>query len=160
MPATSVEPGAQESFGALLADVLRLLRSDFLRRARTPSLPPQLHRLLLAAHRHPGCRQVELAAWLDLSPVTVGRMLDRLERQGLLRREQHPTDRRATVVHVERKALPQVRRLAGFARRTLDRAFTGMTPTERQVLLTGLQKVRMNLSGARGTGTGRRTHGR
>lgn len=152
---------APEAFGPLLADVLRLLRADFLRRTREQALTPQLHRLLLVAHRNPGCRQVELAEWLEISPVTIGRMLDRLEHQGLLRRERHPTDRRATRIHLEQQALPIVKRLAEISGQVQDRALAGLDAAERHALLAGLRRVHANLvQGQRnGTGGGRR-HGR
>lgn len=144
----------------MLADLLRLLRANLYPPARAQSLTPQLHRLLLAAHRRPGCRQVELAGWLDLSPVTVGRMLDRLEQQGLVRRQSHPTDRRATRIHVEAKALPIVRRLDDQLAKAHERALAGMTSEEREALMAGLRRVHENLSTARERATTeRRCHG-
>jgi len=160
MDYTSSLPRVPETLGPLLADVLRLLRADFQRRTRTQGLSPQLHRLLLAAHHLPGCRQVELAGWLDLSPVTVGRMLDRLEQQGLVRRESHPTDRRATRIHVDAKALPLVKRLTELGLQTHERALAGIGTEERQALMAGLRRVHENLSTARVRATtGRRNHG-
>jgi DNA-binding MarR family transcriptional regulator len=159
LPAFPAE--SQESFGSLLAEVVRLLRSDFVRRARSNSLGPQQHRLLLAAHGLPGCRQIELARRLDLSPVTVGRMLDRLEAQGLIRRERHPLDRRATRVYLERKALSQVHRLADTVDETHERAFAGIGAEQRQALVDGLRQVRENLMATRKRAKApRRDHGR
>ncbi len=144
----------------MLADLLRLMRADFYQRTRSQALAPQLHRLLLAVHRSPGCRQVELAGWLDLSPVTVGRMLDRLEQQGLVRRDSHPTDRRATRIHVETRALPLVKRLNDLLVQAHARALAGMTTDEREALMAGLRRVHENLSTARDQATsGRRHHG-
>lgn len=160
VPRTPAPSPAGDTFGALVADVLRLMRADFQQRARSHSLPPQLHRLLLAVHRTPGCRQVELAERLDLSPVTVGRMLDRLEKQGLVRREAHPTDRRAARVSVDAKALPQVRRLAEFAQEAQERALEGMAPDERRAVMAALRQVRDNLLAARSESAKRqRRHG-
>lgn len=148
-----------DTLGAMLADLLRLLRADFYQRGRSQALAPQLHRLLLIAHRIPGCRQVELASWLDLSPVTVGRMLDRLEQQGLIRRETHPTDRRATRVHVEAKALPLVRRLTELLAQAHERALAGMSIEDREALMAGLRRVHANLSTARVRPITGRRHG-
>lgn len=164
MPTTaSASPSPPEAFGPLVSDVLRLLRTDFLRRTREQSLTPQLHRLLLIAHRHPGCLQVQLAEKLDITPVTVGRMLDRLEKQGLLRREQHSTDRRATRIHLEPGALPIVKRLTASLRETGERALAGLDAAQREALLASLRRVQENLAQAPeriGTERGTGTHGR
>lgn len=157
---TSYESQVPDTLAAMLADLLRLLRADFYQRTRSQALAPQLYRLLLTVHRRPGCRQVELASWLDLSPVTVGRMLDRLEQQGLVRRESHPTDRRATRIHVEAKALPLVKRLNELLVQAHGRALAGMSTAEQDALMAGLRRVHENLSTARGRATaGRRNHG-
>jgi DNA-binding MarR family transcriptional regulator len=131
--------------GVLLTDVLRLLRVDFYRRARGVALTPQLHRLLLVINRHPRCRQVQLAEWLEITPVTVGRMLDRLEKQGMIRRDGHPDDRRAVCVELAPDALPLVKRLTGFAELTRERALEGIADDERSMLLELLGRVRDNL---------------
>lgn len=129
----------------LLTDVLRLLRADFYRRAPGIPLTPQLHRLLMLVHRNPRCRQVELAEWLELTPVTVGRMLDRLEKQQFVRRDSHPEDRRAVCVELEPRALPLVKRLAGIATETRERALEGLEATDRTALINALARVRENL---------------
>jgi DNA-binding MarR family transcriptional regulator len=129
----------------LLTDVLRLLRADFYRRAPGIPLTPQLHRLLMLIHRNPRCRQVELAEWLELAPVTVGRMLDRLEKQQFVRRDGHPDDRRAVCVELEPGALPLVQRLAGIAAETRERALAGLDVRDRAALIDALARVRENL---------------
>jgi DNA-binding MarR family transcriptional regulator len=156
-----LEATREEQLGVLLIDVLRLLRADFSQRARGVSLTPQLHRLLLLIHRNPRCRQVQLAEWLEITPVTVGRMLDRLEKQELIRRDGHPDDRRATCVELDPKALPLVQRLAGFAAATRARALEGLGADERAALVNGLRRVHENLlrevpqRTTRGAGNGR-----
>jgi DNA-binding MarR family transcriptional regulator len=134
-----------EQFGFLVVDILRLLRADFSGRTRGMALTPQLHRLLLHVHRDPGCRQVELAGWLEITPVTVGRMLDRLEKQHLIRRESHPADRRATCVRIEPKALPIVKKLTDAATMTRSRALQGISASERRALIASLRRIHLNL---------------
>jgi DNA-binding MarR family transcriptional regulator len=132
--------------GILLADVLRLMRQDFAARTRAMPLSPALHRLLLYVQRRPGSRQVELAEWLDVTPVTVGRMIDRLERQNLVRRENHPADRRATCVYVGEGAAELLASLGAKAHDTRQRAVDGLTAQQRKDLITALAKVRANLA--------------
>ena len=131
--------------GFLTSDVLRLLRADFATRASDMPLTPALHRLLFNVNRHPGCRQVELAEWLEITPVTVGRMIDRLEKQGLVRRENEPGDRRVFRVFIAAEAGPLLAQINAKAEQTRERAFRGMSAAQREALLGALAQMRENL---------------
>jgi len=135
----------QSQLGFLMSDVLRLLRADFASRASDMPLTPALHRLLYNVHRHPGCRQVELADWLEITPVTVGRMIDRLEQQGLVRRVDEPGDRRVLRVFIAPKAGPLLAQINAKAEQTRERAFRGMSAAQRAALLGALAQLRDNL---------------
>lgn len=135
----------QSQLGFLMSDVLRLLRADFASRASDMPLTPALHRLLYNVHRHPGCRQVELADWLEITPVTVGRMIDRLEQQGLVRRVDEPGDRRVLRVFIAPKAGPLLAQINAKAEQTRERAFRGMSEAQRAALLGALAQLRDNL---------------
>jgi DNA-binding MarR family transcriptional regulator len=135
----------QSQLGFLTADVLRLLRADFASRASDMPLTPALHRLLFNVNRHPGCRQVELADWLEITPVTVGRMIDRLEQQGLVRRENEPGDRRVSRVFIAPQAGPLLAQINAKAEQTRERAFRGMSAAQREALLGALAQLRDNL---------------
>jgi DNA-binding MarR family transcriptional regulator len=145
---TARKPAAtprQSQLGFLTADVLRLLRADFASRASDMPLTPALHRLLYNVNRHPGCRQVELAEWLEITPVTVGRMIDRLEQQGLVRRENEPGDRRSFRVFIAPQAGPLLAQINAKAEQTRERAFRGMSAAQREALLSALEQLRENL---------------
>jgi DNA-binding MarR family transcriptional regulator len=133
------------TLGILLADVLRLMRQDFAMRTRTMPLTPALHRLLIYVQRKPGCRQIELADWLEVTPVTVGRMLDRLERQKLIRRQNHPVDRRATCIYVGEGAGELLTHLTANASETRHRAVDGLSALQRRELISALQRMKSNL---------------
>jgi DNA-binding MarR family transcriptional regulator len=156
----SLDATGDEQFGFLIMDILRLLRADYGSRTRGMALTPQLHRLLLLVHRHPGCRQVELADWLEITPVTVGRMLDRLEKQELVRRDSHPDDRRAVRVQLTPEALPLVGKLADIAVLSREAALQGIGTSERRALVASLRRVHRNLTQeALERGGRRRAHG-
>ena len=74
------------SLGPVFADSLRLLRRDFYARTKGLGLTPALARLLLYVAREPDSRQTDLAARLEVTPVTLGRMVDRLVQRGYVRR--------------------------------------------------------------------------
>ena len=145
-PTETPEAPEEMMLGVLLADVLRLLRQDFSARTRTMPLSPALHRLLLYVKQRPGSRQVELAEWLEVTPVTVGRMIDRLERQNLVRRESHPADRRATCIYIGEGATELLAKLTAKANDTRQRAIEGLSSVQIKELIAALQLMRSNLS--------------
>jgi MarR family transcriptional regulator, transcriptional regulator for hemolysin len=134
------------SLGYLLADVLRLLRRDFHTRASGLRLTPALARLLYYVHRQPGARQSELAALLDVTPVTLGRMIDRLVKHGYARRRADRADRRAVRVHLAPGGTPLVAQMTRIGELTTARATRGLTRRERRQLLELLGRLRANLS--------------
>jgi DNA-binding MarR family transcriptional regulator len=133
------------SLGLLIGEVVRLLRADFATRAAGTSLTPALWRLLFHVSRNEGGRQTDFAERMELTPVTIGRMIDRLEKQQLLRRVADATDRRASRVYLGRRAQPMLDRLQAIAAETNERAMTGLPPAEREALLGALRRVRTNL---------------
>ena len=140
----------EQTLSFLLADVLRRLRVDFHSRARTLHMTPSLARLLFFVGRQPDCRQTELADFLEVSPVTVGRMIDRLEKQGVVQRVPDLADRRVYRIRLARAANPLVARMKKIAALSTARATRGFSPRQRAVLLRGIARMRDNLAdGAR-----------
>jgi DNA-binding MarR family transcriptional regulator len=134
------------TLGYLIADVLRLLRRDFHARATGLGLTPALTRLLFHVHRHPGARPSELAALLDVTPVTLGRMLDRLVRRGYVRRRADPADRRALRVQLAPRAEPLIAQMTRIGELTSARATRGLTQPQRAQLLELLGRLHANLN--------------
>src|SRR5207244_6361939 len=86
----------QPNIGAMLHDVARLIRRRFERRARQTGLPitRQQARALLNIARNQGLSQAAVATMLDIEPIALVRLLDRLHEEGLVERRPHATDRR------------------------------------------------------------------
>ena len=143
----AAEPGAGPALGYLLADVVRLMRRDFRARATGLGLTPALTRLLLHVQRAPGCRQADLAALLDLTPVTLGRMIDRLAARGYVRRRPDPVDRRAVQVYVAARGKPLLARMTTIVAQTTARATRGLAAGERATLQALLRRLADNLGG-------------
>ncbi len=137
----------EEDFGLLVMDVLRLLRVDFSGRARGVPYTLELHAALMLIQRHPGCRQTQLARWMEVTPTTIGRMLDRLEQDQIVRREPDPRDRRALRVHLLPKATPLIGQLLEISAQSLQLALQGLSTSERRSLASLLRRVRSNLAG-------------
>ena len=82
------------SFGYAIADLTRLFRRVFDRRSAQLGLTRAQWRALSRIERTQGVTQAELAEDLDLEPIAVGRVVDRLESAGFLERRADPDDRR------------------------------------------------------------------
>ena len=143
----TVKSAGDPSLGYVIADVLRLLRRDFHARATGLELTPALARLLFHVHRAPGCRQTDLAARLDVTPVTLGRMIDRLIARGYVRRQEDAEDRRAVRIYVAERGEPLVARMAEIAEATKSRALQGFGPREQLALYGLLARMVVNLGG-------------
>ncbi|MBS0373645.1 MAG: MarR family transcriptional regulator [Proteobacteria bacterium] len=137
---------AERSLGYLLTDVVRLMRRDFYTRTGPVGLTPALTRLLFYVHRDPGSHQTALAQRLDVTPVTLCRMVDRLAQRGFVRREPDPADRRAVRVFVAPRGEPLVERMTQVADETRARALRGLKPGERRALLKLLGQMAGNLT--------------
>lgn len=95
-----------------IADTARLIRREMNRRAAALGATRAQWRVLARLHRFGGGqRQIELADALDVEPITLSRMIDRLEESGLVERRRDPADRRAWRIHLTEKARPVVDQL-------------------------------------------------
>jgi len=83
----------------LLHDVARIMRTKFDKRARSRGMTRAQWHILARVDRQPGLSQRELAAICEVEPITVARLVDRLEEHGLLERRPDPTDRRVWRLH-------------------------------------------------------------
>src|SRR5277367_1687889 len=84
----------------LLNDVARLLRVDADKRARAHDMTRAQWGILIWLERQPGITQKELAELLEVEPITVARLVDRLEVRGMVERRPDPRDRRIWRLHL------------------------------------------------------------
>ena len=84
----------------LLHDVARLLRVDADKRARAHGMTRAQWGILIWLERQPGISQKELSELLDVEPITVARLVDRLEARGMVERRPDPRDRRIWRLHL------------------------------------------------------------
>ena len=134
------------NFGYLVTDVARLMRTVYDRRVRNLGLTRSQWWVLNHLFRHPGVTQSELAAILEIERATLGRLLDRLEAKGWVRREHDARDRRAWRVHLGAAAEPQMRALRKRAAELMRDALSGLSPAERERLIDALLAVKANLA--------------
>ena len=138
----------QPNIGALLSEVARLLRRRFERRARQSGLPLTRHqaRTLLSIARDEGLSQAAIATLLDIEPIALVRMLDRLHEEGLVERRLHPTDRRIRTLWLTPVGWAVVERVLAINAEVREEACAGLAPDARKALMHALDQMRGNLT--------------
>ena len=111
----------------LLHDVARILRTQFDQYARTRGLTRAQAIILSRLSRQPGLSQNEMAAICEVEPITVGRLIDRLEARGLVERRADPSDRRIRRLHLLPAAEPLLAEI-DFYRNQLNTEFEQLLP--------------------------------
>jgi MarR family transcriptional regulator, transcriptional regulator for hemolysin len=147
-PAGRPDPAAlQPSIGAMLHDVARLFSRRFERRARQTGLPVtrQQARALLHIARNEGLSQAAVATMLDIEPIALVRILDRLHDEGLVERHPHPTDRRVRTLWLTPLAWVAVDRILAINGEIREEACAGLPPEAREALKRALHHMKANL---------------
>jgi len=131
-----------------IGETAHALRKAFDRRAVGMGVTRAQWKVLFRVERVPGLRQIELADLLDIEPITLSRIVDRLEEAGLVERVADPADRRAWRLHVTAKAQPLIGKLHAVADEMIAEAFAGIDPTHIAITREVLARVRENASRA------------
>jgi MarR family transcriptional regulator for hemolysin len=127
-----------------ISETAHALRKAFDRRACGLGVTRAQWKVLFRLTRQPGMRQIELADMLDIEPITLSRIVDRLEEAGLVERVADPADRRAWRLHVTVKAQPLVEKLRAVADEMIADAFAGIDPQDIEITRQVLGRVREN----------------
>ena len=134
------------NFAFDVAETAQALRRAFDRRAAALGVTRAQWRVLARLGREDGLRQVALADALDLEPITLCRMIDRLAEAGLVERRPDEEDRRAWRIHLTARALPLIEKLRGVAAEFLDEALDGVSEADQARVRESLARVRSNLA--------------
>ena len=129
----------------LIHDIARLHKKNFDRRARSMGLPRAQWLAVGALRRHPGINQAQLADMLDVEPITVTRILDRLEKAGWIERRMDASDRRANRLYLTDRMNDTMARIRALALDTRREIFSGIDEQDHEALLRILKHVKRNL---------------
>ena len=129
-----------------IGETAHALRRAFDRRAAALGVTRAQWKVLFRLTRTPGVRQVELADMLDVEPITLSRILDRLEEAGHVERLADPADRRAWRLQVTDKAKPLVAKLRALGSELVEDAFAGIDREEIERVREVLAQVRENVA--------------
>ena len=139
-------PAGQSTIGYLIADLSRLFGRVFDRRAAHLGLTRVQWRALKRIHQSEGITQSELADLLDMEPIAVGRVIDRLQKAGFVERRADPADRRVWRLYL----LPQSAQVTGevetVSQAVRKEATAGIAAADLATALAVLARVRDNLS--------------
>jgi MarR family transcriptional regulator, transcriptional regulator for hemolysin len=144
-PKVSITAHGPPSFGFVLKDTSKLYVQRFEDRARELGLTLPQCKTLVYLSRSEGMSQVELAGSAEIDPMTMVRILDRMELDGWVERRADPDDRRARRLYLKPKSKPLLEAIDRVASATRDEALVGLSDEEADLLMTALQKVRHNI---------------
>jgi MarR family transcriptional regulator, transcriptional regulator for hemolysin len=134
------------SFAYTMHDVTGLFRKHFDRRAIRFDLTRAQWRALKAIRRREGLSQTELAEFLDMEAIAVGRVLDRLAAAGFLERRADPKDRRRWCLHLTSKAHDVTDDMEVLASELRHEALAGVSQSDFEAFERVLAKIRSNLA--------------
>jgi MarR family transcriptional regulator for hemolysin len=137
----------------VLNDVARTMRTRFDQKARaTHSMTRAQWIILSRLDRQPGMSQNEMAAICEVEPITVARLVDRLEARGLVERRADPSDRRIKRLHLLPAAKPILETINEARDLMSARITAGLDEKTRNTVIDALLVVKENLANEALTG--------
>lgn len=140
-----IDANTIRGMGLQLMHVTRLLRKHFDRRATRFELTRSQWRALKAISRNEGLSQAELAELLELEPIPVGRVIDRLEQADFVERRHDPDDRRRWCLYLADKAHGVVQDMEQIADGLRQEAVAGVSKSDYAVFEKVLNHIKRNL---------------
>ena len=134
-----------DDFGFLIHDVARLLRKNFNRRVQSFGLTQEQCRVILHLSRNEGIQQVGLAELLEIKPITLARLLDKLQENNLIERRLNPADRRAFRLYLTSEAHAVVKKILAIGAATRTDANRRISQTDLALLYSVLSRLKANL---------------
>ena len=135
----------RREFAFVLNDVARLLRTYADQRARRLGMTRAQWAVLARLEHHEGLKQSELAEMLDLQPITLTRLVDRLCANGMIERRADPSDRRAKRLHLTPLARPLMDRLADLGQDMMGTVLEGLDNETIEQMTVDLGRAKENL---------------
>jgi MarR family transcriptional regulator, transcriptional regulator for hemolysin len=130
----------------VLSVVARLIRTRADARARTYGMTRAQWMILVHLERQPGMSQNELAAHIEVEPITIGRLVDRLEARGFLERRPDAADRRVWRLHLTAAAEPMLKEI-DHARAELNEMLIANVPKKSlEAAIDCLLQMKANLT--------------
>jgi MarR family transcriptional regulator, transcriptional regulator for hemolysin len=139
---------ADSTLDFLLHDVARLLKKRFEQNSRGSGLTRSQRQVLTYLAQNEGINQARLAELIEIEPITLGRIVDKLEAMELIERHPHPTDRRTWLLHLMPTAHSRLEQAGEYGDVTRREALAGVSEDDRRHLLKTLEALKENLTRA------------
>jgi DNA-binding MarR family transcriptional regulator len=128
-----------------LADVARAMRTYIDQRAREEGMTRSQWGVLVRLQRQEGMTQSEMADQLEMQPISLLRLIDRLSRHGLVERRPHPSDRRANKLYLTGSGRARLVRMAPLAKDIAAEVFGAVDEMEIAAFLARLLSIKNNI---------------
>jgi MarR family transcriptional regulator, transcriptional regulator for hemolysin len=138
-----LSPGREFAFA--VNDVARLMRTLADQSARVLNMTRAQWAVLKRLEMSEGAKQAELAELLDLQPITLARLVDKLSSLGLVERRDDPNDRRANRLYLTDKAAPVLVKLNALGETLVGKALDNFDAFEIEALNKNMERIRANL---------------
>ncbi len=135
-----------KSFGFLIHDIARLMCKAFDKKAQTLGLTRSQWTVLIHLRRQDGLKQADLANLLEVQPISLTRLIDRLVNKGWVVRKKDPVDRRAKRIFLTAKVKPLTGKLLELGKKTREEALKGLDKTNIDKLMGMLLDIRANVT--------------
>jgi MarR family transcriptional regulator for hemolysin len=135
----------ERDLSILIHDVARLTRVEADRRARRMGMTRAQWGIIRRLASAPGRSQKELADILEVEPITVARMVDRLEAAGMVERRADGQDRRIWRLHLLPAAMKVLAEINYELETLTDFIGTGLTESQREAMVSGLLRMKANV---------------
>jgi len=136
----------ERAFGFVLHEAARLLSKRFDQKARTIGLTRAQCSVLFRLSMQEGLNQARLAELMEMEPISLARLVDRMEQAGWIERRADPADKRARRLYMTAKAKPVYERMMEVGLETRGEALAGISQADRDRIVDLLIQVRRNLS--------------
>ncbi len=143
---TGNQANERDGLGFLLADSVRMIRKVAAAKFETEGMTLAQAKALLGVKRFEGIRQVDLAEYMEIQPITLARLLDQLAEAGLIERRKDPSDRRAFRLYLTPEAAPVVARFKATSSHWQREILSGLDDAEVETLFKALDHIRARLS--------------
>lgn len=134
-----------DNFGYLLGETARVLTRRFDEYAQANGITHAQWMVLIALMRQEGISQAQLAKYLEVEPISMSRMIDRLQAGDLIHRVEDPGDRRIKTLYLTPNAKKVLKRLRSYGAEVLAEASAGISDAEIQRFVVTVSRMRSNL---------------
>lgn len=129
------------NFGFLIKDIGRLYTKLFEYEAEHLGITLAEAKVLTYLQRNAGLNQIQLAELSGVEPMSLVRILDRMEADNWIERRAHPTDRRARLLHIKSQAQAMLDQIWKLSDQVRAQALAGFKAEERSVMIDLLGRV-------------------